>query len=149
MEKGYTMEQAKLKAVWENPHIASICSQMPSLTVLIANVAAADDKVELTHEERSLLELHGRETISQYCAGCGHLCESALDPCVPVAEVIRYLMYARGYGEKERAVALYRKIPDTLRKAMARVDYAAAEHKCPRALPIGRLMREAADEFTA
>jgi len=149
MKKGYTVEQARLKAVWENPHIASICSQIPSLTVLMANVAAAVDRIELTSKEKNLLERHGRETISQYCSGCSHLCESVLDPCVPVAEVMRYLMYARSYGERERAVALYRKIPDSLRKAMVRMDYAVAERKCPRAIPIGRLMREAADEFTA
>jgi len=29
MDKGYTPEQAKLKAVWDNPNIASICSAMP------------------------------------------------------------------------------------------------------------------------
>ncbi len=35
LEKGFTDKQAKLKAVWENPNIASICSQMPSLTILV------------------------------------------------------------------------------------------------------------------
>jgi len=40
MDKGYTAEQAKLKVVWENPHIASICSAMPNMTILQANVAA-------------------------------------------------------------------------------------------------------------
>ena len=29
LAKGFTDAQAKLMAVWENPHIASICSEMP------------------------------------------------------------------------------------------------------------------------
>ncbi|MBT8366294.1 MAG: aldo/keto reductase, partial [Deltaproteobacteria bacterium] len=40
IKKGYTDAQAKLKAVWENPNIASICSEMPNMTILMANVAA-------------------------------------------------------------------------------------------------------------
>ena len=40
LKLGFTDKQAKLKAVWENPNIASICSQMPNLTILSANVAA-------------------------------------------------------------------------------------------------------------
>ena len=45
--RGFTDKQAKLKVVWENPQIASICSQMPNLTILSANVAAALDQVKL------------------------------------------------------------------------------------------------------
>ena len=29
--------QAKLKAVWQEPNIASICSQMPNMTILMSN----------------------------------------------------------------------------------------------------------------
>ncbi len=31
LKRGFTDKQAKLKVIWENPHIASICSQMPGL----------------------------------------------------------------------------------------------------------------------
>jgi hypothetical protein len=56
MGKGYTPEQAKLKAVWDNPDIASICSAMPNLTYLQANVAAALDKTNLSSEGHRILE---------------------------------------------------------------------------------------------
>lgn len=49
MKKGYTTEQAKLKAVWENPNIATICSAMPNLTILEANAAAAMNKANFLH----------------------------------------------------------------------------------------------------
>jgi aryl-alcohol dehydrogenase-like predicted oxidoreductase len=45
LEKGYTAEQAKLKVVWENPHIASICSAMPNMTILQANDAALNQSI--------------------------------------------------------------------------------------------------------
>ena len=32
--KGFSVEQAKLNLVWENPHIASICAKMPNMTLL-------------------------------------------------------------------------------------------------------------------
>ena len=51
MNKGYTAEQAKLKAVWDNPNISSICSAMPNMTILQANVAAARNKTTLNRPE--------------------------------------------------------------------------------------------------
>ncbi len=47
LKKGYTAEQAKLKVVWEHPYIASICSAMPNMTILQANVDAALNKKQL------------------------------------------------------------------------------------------------------
>lgn len=41
LNKGFTDIQDRLIAVWQNPHITSICSYMPSMTVLESNVSAA------------------------------------------------------------------------------------------------------------
>lgn len=49
MRKGYTLQQAKLKAIWENPHITSICSLMPTQTILLANAAAALDQTRFSN----------------------------------------------------------------------------------------------------
>ena len=46
MEKGFTAEQAKLMAVWQDKRIASICSQMPNLTIMAANAVAAVDETD-------------------------------------------------------------------------------------------------------
>jgi len=35
LKRGFTDKQAKLKVVWETPQIASLCSQMPNLTILM------------------------------------------------------------------------------------------------------------------
>ncbi|MDX1707376.1 MAG: aldo/keto reductase, partial [Desulfobacterales bacterium] len=56
IKKGFTPEQTKLKVVWENPQIASICSEMTNMAILQANVAAALDKTQLSLQDRQLLE---------------------------------------------------------------------------------------------
>ncbi len=55
LQSGYTQGQAKLKAVWENPQIASICSQMPTMALLSENTAAAMNKTRLSALDREAL----------------------------------------------------------------------------------------------
>jgi predicted aldo/keto reductase-like oxidoreductase len=141
--RGFTEEQAKLKAVWENPNISSICSEMPSLKILMSNVSAALDRTKLSAEDMRLLEHYARETAPGYCAGCTHICESACSHRVPIGEVMRYLMY-HTYGECDRARGLFAKLPGQTRERMSTTDYYRAERRCPQGMPIGRLMREAA-----
>jgi predicted aldo/keto reductase-like oxidoreductase len=82
-----------------------------------------------------------------YCAGCTRFCEPALSQTVPVGRVMRYLMYCRSYGDRAYARSRFHALPAETRAALARVDYAAAEARCPHGMPIGRLMREAAVEL--
>jgi uncharacterized protein len=143
MQRGFTEAQAKLKAVWENPQIATICSQMPSVTILTANVAAALDKTKLTAADRRALRQYADDTCSQYCAGCTRLCEDALANRMPVGDVMRALMYHRSYGDLEWARGAYALVPEAARRGLGSLDFAAAERACPQHLPIGRLLREA------
>lgn len=147
LKKGFTPEQARLKAVWQNSDIASICSQMDNLTVLMANVAAALDRTHLSSQDLRLLEQYAHETASSYCAGCAHICESAVEGNAPISDVMRYLMYSRSYGDRDQARSLYNEISQETRSRMASMDYSVAEQRCPQGMPIGRLMREAAKEL--
>ena len=148
LEIGFTDAQAKLKAIWENPNIASICYLMPNMTTLMSSVAAALNKTTLSKRDMEMLQLYARETRSDYCAGCADICESCIDHHVPIGNVMRYLMYARSYGDRENARSLFRKIPREIRTRMSALDYSIAEQKCPQKMDIGRLMREAAIELT-
>jgi predicted aldo/keto reductase-like oxidoreductase len=143
IEKGFTDNQAKLKAVWTNPEIASICSQMPNLTILMSNVAAAMDKTSLSAGDLHLLDQYARETASYYCAGCSDMCETVLTEVVPVADVMRYLMYYESYGDRERARSLYGKLSPATRKRLGNIDYSLAENRCPQGIPIARVMKKA------
>jgi len=143
IEKGFTDKQAKLRAVWTNPHIAAICSQMPNITILMSNVAAALDKKNLSAGDLRLLNQYASETASSYCAGCSNICETALGGAVPVATVMRYLMYYESYGDHHRARSLYGKLSSEVRARIVSSDYSLAERRCPQGMPIGKLIKRA------
>ena len=143
--KGYTPEQAKLKIVWENPDIASICSAMPNLTYLQANVAAALNKTKLSFEDHRILNQYAGETAGGYCTGCARLCESAIAKNIPVSDVMRYLMYYYNYGNRSQAIQKFNKIPAIDRRRLATMDYSKAENICPQNIPIARFMQHAVE----
>jgi hypothetical protein len=145
LERGFTDKQAKLKAIMENPNIASICSQMPNLTILSANVAAVRDQTSLTRSERELLEKFASETIDSYCAGCSRICHEAIGGAAPIGDVMRCLMYYREYGERDLAREVFAGLPEKARAQLAQIDYSLAEKACPRNLAISALMREASE----
>ena len=147
LKKGLTIEQAKLKAVWDDRRIASIASIMKNMTILQANVAAACDNQKLSSRDKLLLDQYARQTASNYCAGCASICESEVHHEVPICDIMRFLMYARCYGELATAKTCFNDIPIKVRLGMADVDYSSAERKCPQGMDIGRLMREAATEL--
>ena len=148
LQKGFTDAQAKLMAVWQNPNIASICSQMPNMSILMANVAAALDRTELSARDTEMLQRYARETRSNYCTGCTAICESAVADNIPIGDTMRYLMYSRSYGDRNYAAAEFKKIPHKIRRQMVSVDYSLAEKNCPQRLAISRLMHEALKEFS-
>ncbi len=143
IDKGFTAEQARLKSVWENPAIASICSHMPNMTLLQANVAAAVNKTALSSNDKKLLTRYATETSSGYCAGCAELCEEAIAHSVPISDILRYLMYYRSYGDQRQAIQLFNDLPHDTRKRILQVNYSRAEQRCPQNIPIARLMRKA------
>ncbi len=143
LKQGYTPEQARLKAVWTEPRVADICAQMPNLTQLMANAAAAMDKTQLAQADIQALRQFAQDTRQCYCTGCAGLCENALGQEAPVAEVMRCLMYWRSYGNLELARSVYSQLPTEALANMAEKDFVPAERRCPQGLAIGRLMREA------
>jgi predicted aldo/keto reductase-like oxidoreductase len=147
LQKGFTDAQAKLMAVWQNPNIASICSQMPNMSILMANVAAALNRTKISARDTELLQRYARETRANYCTGCTAICESLVEADIPIGNIMRYLMYCRSYGDRDTAVTEFKKLPVPTRQKLLTASYSLAEQKCPQKMAIGRLMREALDEL--
>ena len=145
VQKGYSDAQARLKAVWDNPQIACICSEMPNTSILMANAAAAMNKTSLSATDRKLLFQYAHETRSDYCAGCSRFCSEALGRAVPINRVMRCLMYYHAYQDPALAHSTFQTLPPETRAHLKRMDFRKAENACPRDLPIGKLVREAAD----
>jgi len=147
LKKGYTAEQAKLKVVWENPHIASICSAMPNMAILQANIDAALNKQRLSVNDRQRLEQYACATAPGYCAGCAHICESAVDLDVPISEILRCAMYAHGYGSRDMALSLFNTLPSGARDNVFKADYSKAEKSCPQKIQIGRVLKRVCEDL--
>jgi predicted aldo/keto reductase-like oxidoreductase len=147
LQKGFTDAQAKLKAVWQNPQISSICSRIKNMTILMSNVAAARDKTRLSLKDNELLNQYAQETRNAYCTGCTDICESCVEGKVPIGDVMRCLMYRNSYDDYELAAGCFKKIPQKKRMRLTRLDYSLAEKRCPRKLPIAGLLEEAARKF--
>lgn len=143
IQRGFSAEQARLKVVWENPQIASICSAMYTISVLAANVAAAIDRTELSAQDRAALERAAAETCNSYCAGCTRLCEGAIGYAAPIGDVLRSLMYYHSYGDHAYAREIFGSIQAKTRARLTALDFTAAERVCPNRLPITELVREA------
>jgi len=148
LKAGYTDKQAKLKAVWENPYIATICSQMPSINILMSNASAAMDKTRLSSVDIDFLKRYAGETAGAYCMGCTRICESAVAGTAPVGDLMRCLMYSRNYNEPVWARELFNKIPATERERIMKLDFSIAEQKCPQKIEIGKLVKEACCELS-
>jgi len=148
IKNGYTDKQARLKAVWENPYIASICSQMPSINILMSNASAAMDKTRLSSIDIDLFNRYAGETAGAYCMGCTRICESAITGTAPVGNLMRCLMYSRNYNEPVWAKELFNKIPVTERERIMNLDFSTAEQECPQKIEIGKLIKEACFELS-
>jgi predicted aldo/keto reductase-like oxidoreductase len=148
LEKGFTPQQAKIKAIWQDERISAICSQMPNLAILQANVAAAVDKTKLEVSDLQSLDTYAEKTRSAYCAGCAEKCEAAIDEECPIADIMRYVMYYKYYGEPERARAHFAELPASVKATMAKIDFTPAEKACPRNIAIGSVIKEALQILT-
>ncbi len=142
IQKGFSDNQAKLMAVWQDERIASICSQMPNLTIMATNAAAAVEQTRLSKADHVLLAQYARETSGDYCAGCERICSKVLLERVPIGDIMRCLMYFHSYQDYELARTTFESLPARTRQLLTQLDFSEAERSCPRKLPIGQLMRE-------
>jgi predicted aldo/keto reductase-like oxidoreductase len=137
LQKGYTPEQAKVKAVWQDERISSICSQMPNVAILVSNVAAALDKTKLVQADFDILNQYAA-VCGGYCAGCSEICSGE----VPVGDLMRIAMYHNSYGNTQQAREELARMDSGLLSRMAQYDFGNAESRCPQRLQIGRIVRE-------
>ena len=143
LERGFTGGQAKIKVVLEDEKFSSACVMMENVAILTSNAAAVLDKTELTEADMAAFKKYAAATCSGYCAGCAHICDSALPDTPYVSDIMRYLMYYNSYGDKNRARELFAQIPGNVRNKLLSTDYSPAEAHCPQRMPIGKLVAEA------
>ncbi len=147
LDKGYTRGQALIKAVLEDKRFCAACIRMENITILKSNVDAVLDKAELTAEDKAVLKQYAAETCTGYCAGCSEICTAAAPDMPYTAEVMRYLMYYKSYGDTERARELFAQLPADARNRLTSTDFSLAEARCPQHMPIAQFMAEASHKL--
>ncbi len=147
LDKGYTREQALIKTVLDDNRITAVCIRMENVSLLQTNVAAVLDKTKLTPDDLEALKTYAAETCTGYCAGCADICAAAVPAMPYIAEVMRYLMYYKSYGDTDQARELFAQLPAHARSRLKSADYSAAEARCPQRMPIAQLMAEAAQKL--
>lgn len=147
VKKGFTAGQAKVKVVLEDNKFAADCVGMNNIEHLVLNANAVLDKTAVTKSDMQVLAEYAKETCSGYCAGCADICAAAMTQEPNIAEVMRYLMYYNGYGEKDMARELFAQLPADVRGNLLKADYSLAQAKCPQKLPIAKLMKEAVSKL--
>lgn len=141
---GMSFEQAKLKGIWQNNNLTSVCSLMPDLRILRSNASAAMDESPLNVEIEKLLADDSERTGQYFCRRCGK-CDTANTDKIPIFNIMEILVYYRGYGAplKDMAAKMFEQIPIEIQDRITGSDYSEAEKICPQKMPIAKLMQEA------
>ena len=137
-----SFEQLKLRALWQNPFLTSICSLMPNSAILHSNVSAAMDENPLNPEILNLLVDYANSTGKYFCCRCG-ACETTNADKIPIFDIMEMLMYSRGYGVKNWVAQRFALMPSEVKSKIISSDYSSAEKICPQKMPITQLMKEA------
>jgi predicted aldo/keto reductase-like oxidoreductase len=146
--KNFTLGQAKLKSVWADDRIDSVCSQMSNIELIAENSAAAISPEQLTMNEFHQLNRLARMTSSHACLGCSHICESRIGGHLKIADALRYLMYSECYGDPETARMLYHALGDAERNFEG-VDLTEAIKACPQGIAIDARLQRAREVLMA
>jgi hypothetical protein len=141
---GYNIsfEQLKLRAIWQNPFLTSICSLMPHSAILQSNVLAAIDENPLKPEIVKILVDYANSTGEYFCRRCG-ACETTNADRIPIFNIMEMLMYSRGYGITDLVAEGFARLPSEIQSKIVSSDYSSAEITCPQKIPITKLMKEA------
>jgi uncharacterized protein len=142
-----SFEQLKLKMIWTNPHVTSVCSLMPNHKILQSNVLAAVDDSFYDREIDEVLSKYADITGKYYCRRCG-LCEAENSDKIPMFDILEMLMYSRRYGINLPMKNKFQQISSEILERINNSDYSSAEKICPQKMPIGQLMKEAYDQFS-
>jgi hypothetical protein len=134
---------AALKWVVSKPHISTTIPSITDMDQLDENLKAMANP--LSAGEEKILSAHLDAIRPLYCRMCGQ-CEGACQKGLPVADVLRYLTYADGYGQfalgRERFLEL-----SAEHKTVRCGDCDSCTVKCPHGVRVSDRMARAQELF--
>jgi hypothetical protein len=134
---------AALKWVMKNPHIDTVIPSIVDNDQLDENVSAMG--AGFSAVDGKLLARRLEEIRPLYCRMCGH-CEGQCSQGLPVADVLRFLMYAEGYGQFALGREHFKALPAEL-AAVRCGSCANCTVECPNGVQVAARLHRAQQLF--
>jgi predicted aldo/keto reductase-like oxidoreductase len=134
---------AALKWVLKNPNIDTVIPSMVDEDQLAENIAAMS--TPFSAADGRLLAARLEEIKPLYCRMCGH-CEGQCAQGLPVADVLRFLMYAEGYGQFAMAREQFQSLPAEV-AAVRCGSCTGCTVKCPNGVQVAARLHRAQQLF--
>jgi predicted aldo/keto reductase-like oxidoreductase len=134
---------AALKWVIKDPNVHTTIPGMQDMEQLEENLRAMAEPYG--PDEEKLLAQQLELITPLYCRTCGK-CEATCAKGLPVADVLRYLSYADGYGQFALAREEYAKLPRELANVRCR-DCGRCTVSCPFGVQVSTRLRRAQELF--
>ena len=132
---------ASLKWVLARSVFTSALVGMLSRDEVEENIASA--LAPFTEADRKLLAVRLPQIRPLYCRMCGR-CDARCPRGLPVAEILRYLMYAESYGQFPSARQHFQRLPQPVTRVRC-ADCAACPVHCPNGVMVRQRLAKAQD----
>jgi hypothetical protein len=132
-----------LKWVLRSPHVHSTIPSMTDMAQLDENLRAMAEP--WTEADAQALTARRERIRPDYCSMCGQ-CEGVCPKGLPVADLLRFLTYAEGYGQFTLGREGYAALPPALRDVRCS-DCARCLVACPQGVEVARRLTRAQELF--
>ena len=134
---------AALKWVLKNPHINTVIPSIVDEDQLAENIAAMGSPFDAN--DGKLLSARLEEIKPLYCRMCGS-CQGQCAQGLPVADVLRFLMYAEGYGQFALGRDEFKALPAHLAAVRCSSCTSCTVH-CPNGVEVAARLHKAQQLF--
>ena len=134
---------AALKWVLNNPNVDTIIPSIVDNEQLEQNIAAMSSP--FGDRDRKLLSARLEEIKPLYCRMCGK-CDGKCPQGLPVADVLRFLMYAEGYGQFALGREHFQALPDAVTAVRCKSCEGCAI-QCPNGVRVAERLARAQEIF--
>ncbi|MBI2301003.1 MAG: aldo/keto reductase [Armatimonadetes bacterium] len=112
-------------------------------------IAMAQQKIALTSRDTDLLQRYSMAIAAELCRGCSEHCQSACPESIRIADILRYRMYYRGYGDTQQALQRYNALRPEERLASRCGECNLCSQSCPFGLRVVEQLFDAKALLTA
>jgi uncharacterized protein len=134
---------AALKWVLKNPNVSTTIPSITDMDQLDENIRAFSEP--FSDSDQKTLTAHLNDIRPLYCSMC-YNCSGKCPKGVPVADMLRYLAYAQGYGEFQLGRENFLSLPAEVRNVRCK-DCSDCAIQCPNGVKVAQRLAVAQELF--